>query len=303
MNQAPPREMKSTPPHAAWLLPVGAGICWGLIGPFVRHLDAAGLTGMEIIAVRSAVTALALFPWMALRHPAALRVRPRDIWCFLGTGIGSIVFFNWCYFATITAASLSVACTLMYGAPAFVLLMSALFFREPLTPKKLLVCVLAFLGCALVSGWLAPGHTTRIPTAALLTGLGSAFGYALYSIFGRCAAARGYGTATITAWTFLVAALGTTPFLRPSALASAFRSTPSLWLWSLSLGLLVTLLPYLLYSAALRRMETGRASLLSSIEPVVATLAGLLLYREPLTLPITLGILLVLGALALLSRR
>ena len=88
----------------------------------------------------------------------------------------------------------------------------------------------------------------------------------------------------------------------PSVLASAFRSTPTLYLWSLALGLLVTLLPYLLYSAALRRMETGRASLLSSIEPVVATLAGLLLYREPLTLPITLGILLVLGALALLSR-
>ena len=159
--------MKSTPPHAAWLLPIGAGICWGLIGPFVRHLDAAGLTGMEIIAVRAAVTALVLFPWMAFRNPGALRVRARDIWCFLGTGLGSIVFFNWCYFATITAASLSVACTLMYGAPAFVLLMSAIFFREPLTPKKLLVCILAFLGCALVSGWLAPGQIrSRIESEA-----------------------------------------------------------------------------------------------------------------------------------------
>ncbi|MBR3583823.1 MAG: EamA family transporter [Kiritimatiellae bacterium] len=286
------------------MLPIGAGICWGLIGPFVRHLDAAGLTGMEIIAVRSAVTALALFPWMAIRRPAALRVRPRDIWCFLGTGIGSIVFFNWCYFATITAASLSVACTLMYGAPAFVLLMSALFFRERLTRRKLAVCILAFLGCALVSGWLAPGRATaRIPAAALLTGLGSAFGYALYSIFGRCAAARGYSTATITAWTFLVAALGAIPFLRPGTLAAAYRAAPALWGWSLALGLLVTLLPYLLYSAALRRMETGRASLLSSIEPVVATLVGLLLYREPLTLPIALGIALVLFALSLLPRR
>lgn len=292
------------PTRAAWLLPIGAGICWGLIGPFVRHLDAAGLTGMEIIAVRSAVTALALFPWMAIRRPAALRVRLRDFWCFLGTGLGSIVFFNWCYFATINAASLSVACTLMYGAPAFVLVLSALFFRERLTRRKLAVCILAFLGCALVSGWLAPGRaTTRISTAALLTGLGSAFGYALYSIFGRCAAARGYPTVAITAWTFLVAALGTVPFLRPAALAAAYRATPSLALWSLALGLCVTLLPYLLYSAALRRMETGRASLLSSIEPVVATLAGLLLYREPLTLPIALGIALVLGALSLLPRR
>ena len=292
-----------SPNRAAWLLPIGAGVCWGLIGLFVRRLNAAGLDGMAVIAVRSTVVALALFPALALRRPADLRIRLRDLWIFLGTGIGSIVFFNWCYFATIRTSSLSVACTLMYGAPAFVLLMSALFFRERLTLRKCTVCLLAFLGCALVSGWLSPGGATaRIPPAALLTGLGSAFGYALYSIFGRCAAARGYRTATLTAWTFLLAALGTLPFLDLSALAAAYRATPSLWLWSLALGLLITLLPYLLYSAALRRMETGRASLLSSIEPIVATLAGLLAYREPLTLPILLGIFLVLGALTLLPR-
>ena len=293
----------ATNSRAAWLLPLGAGVSWGLIGPFVRHLGDAGLTGMAIIAVRSAVVALVLFPALALRRPADLRIRLRDLWIFLGTGIGSIVFFNWCYFTTIRTASLSVACTLMYGAPAFVLLMSALFFRERLTLRKAAVCLLAFLGCALVSGWLSPGGTTaRITPAALLTGLGSAFGYALYSIFGRCAAARGYRTATLTAWTFLFATLGTLPFLDLSALASIYRVTPSLWLWTLALGLLITLLPYLLYSAALRRMETGRASLLSSIEPVVATLVGLLFYGEPLPLPIALGILFVLFALSLLSR-
>ena len=295
--------MKPTFSRAAWLLPLGAGASWGLIGPFVRHLGDAGLDGMAVIAVRSAVVALALFPALALRRPADLRIRPCDFWIFLGTGIGSIVFFNWCYFTTIRTASLSVACTLMYGAPAFVLLMSALFFRERLTLRKGTVCLLAFLGCALVSGWMSPrGTTARIAPAALLTGLGSAFGYALYSIFGRAAAARGYRTATITAWTFLVATLGTLPFLDLPALAAIYRATPSLWFWSAALGLFVTLLPYLLYSAALRRMETGRASLLSAIEPVVATLAGLLFYGEPLTLPIALGIFLVLGALSLLSR-
>ena len=296
--------MNASPNRAAWFLPMGAGISWGLIGPFVRHLGDAGLTGMAIIAVRSAVVALVLFPALALRRPADLRILPRDLWIFLGTGIGSIVFFNWCYFTTIRTASLSVACTLMYGAPAFVLLMSALFFRERLTLRKAAVCLLAFLGCALVSGWLSPGAApARIPAASLLTGLGSAFGYALYSIFGRYAAARGYRTATLTAWTFLIATLGTLPFLDLPALAAIYRAAPSLWLWTLSLGLLITLLPYLLYSAALRRMETGRASLLSSIEPVIATLVGLFLYREPLTLPILLGILLVLGALSLLPRR
>ena len=45
------------------------------------------------------------------------KIKLRDLWCFAGTGLLSIVFFNLCYFKEITITSLSVAAILLYTAP------------------------------------------------------------------------------------------------------------------------------------------------------------------------------------------
>ena len=65
--------------------------------------------------------------------------------------------------------------------------------------------------------------------------------------------------------------------------------------------IVTTVLPYLLYTAGLAQVENGTASVLASVEPVVATLLGLLVYREAPTVPALVGMVLVLGALILLS--
>ena len=49
-----------------------------------------------------------------------LRVRLRDLWCFAGTGIVSLLLFSWCYFSGMQEASLSVMAVLLYTSPAFI---------------------------------------------------------------------------------------------------------------------------------------------------------------------------------------
>lgn len=85
-------------------------------------------------------------------------------------------------------------------------LLSALLFKERLTGLKLLAVLLAFLGCALVSG-LGAGDMA-LSTAGILYGLGAGFGYAMYSIFARYALERGYSSNTINFYSCLLAALG-----------------------------------------------------------------------------------------------
>ena len=79
-----------------------------------------------------------------------LRLRPRDIWCFAGSGICSLMLFSWCYFTGMQAASRAVMAVLLYTAPVFVMLMSSVFFREKLTGAKLTALVLCLAGCVLV---------------------------------------------------------------------------------------------------------------------------------------------------------
>ena len=83
---------------------LAAGSLWGSMGLFVRVYNARGLQSMDIVAIRAMATVIAMFVFMIFFRRELLRIRLRDLWCFLGTGIGSIVFFNYCYFKTISVA-------------------------------------------------------------------------------------------------------------------------------------------------------------------------------------------------------
>ena len=62
-------------------------------------------------------------------------------------------------------------------------------------------------------------------------------------------------------------------------------------------------LPYLLYTVGLSRMRASAAAIMASIEPVVATTAGALVFGEALTVPAFAGIALVLGAIVVLNAK
>ena len=185
-----------------------AGIFWGSMGLFVRQLNAAGLYAIDVMQLRVLASAISVGLYLLLFDRQKLRLRPRDIWCFAGSGICSLMLFSWCYFTGMQAASLAVMAVLLYTAPVFVMLMSIVFFREKLTGAKLTALVLCLAGCVLVSG---VGSSERLGLRGLLLGLGAGFGYALYSIFGRCAIDRGYSSWTITFYTFVFCSLGCAP--------------------------------------------------------------------------------------------
>lgn len=278
-----------------------AGSLWGFMGLLVRSLNDVGLDSMEICFIRGAVTFAVMLAGLLLFDRKALRIKLKDIWCFIGTGAFSVAFFNFCYFKTMTLTSLSVAAVLLYTAPAFVMLMSAVLFKEKLSAKKLLALVLAFGGCAFVSGIV--GGAGALSLAGILYGLGAGFGYALYSIFGRYALERNYSSVTISFYTFLFSAIATFFFVDAGEVFVVIGSSPSLLGKTVFLVLLVTLFPYLSYTRGLKGMENGTASVLASIEPVVATLIGVLIYKEELNFWNVLGIGLVLLSIVLIHAK
>lgn len=278
-----------------------AGMLWGSMGIFVRNLNAAGLHSMEIVSLRSVVTAVVMGIFLLCYRKEMFRIRIKDIWCFVGTGVFSIVFFNFCYFKTMTLASLSVAAVLLYTAPSFVMVMSFFLFGEKFTKTKVVALLLALAGCVLVTGILS--DTQSLTMAGIMTGLGAGLGYALYSIFCRYALERGYHTFTILFYTFLLAAIGGIPLTDWKQVADVALFDLSGVGFAIVFALVSTVLPYLLYTAGLQFVENGRASILASIEPVVATVFGVLLFHEKMTLMGLAGMILVLVSIVICNRK
>lgn len=275
---------------------LGGGFCWGFIGFFTRHMTAYGIDPTGAIMVRCGIAAICFGLLILFTDPDHFKVKIKDLWCFLGSGLLSLLFFTFCYFNAINMMSLSAAAILLYTAPTIVMLVSAVLFQEKITRRKLIAVALAFAGCCLVSG-ITGGVTLSVQ--GLLFGLGSGLGYALYTVFSRYAIMRGYSSSTINFYSCLLASVGAMVIWGPHGTFGIMISSPEVILWCMGVGAVSCFLPYMLYTYGLTGLENGKASVLASIEPVVASLVGILLYHEPMSLSALAGVLMVLGAVVL----
>lgn len=273
-------------------------VLWGIIGIFVQGLYNFGFTPGQVVTIRVTGAGLFLLVYTTAVHRPSLKINPRDIKYFIGTGILSIVFFNWCYFTVIKEVSLSVAAILLYTAPAFVTVISRFTFKEWFTPRKVTALIVTVFGCALVVGLLPSMHVS-VSWYGLIVGLGSGLGYALYSIFGKIASAK-YSSLTITTYTFLIA----TAFIFPTSRlweAGELFTQNQVWIYAVGLGLIPTVIAYILYTIGLTYIESSRASITATIEPIVAALIGVIMFGDILTGWQVLGIILVLSAVILVQ--
>lgn len=276
-----------------------AGALWGLLSLFFEVLSAAGLTSPQAVGVRTACAAVVMWLWLFVRDRRALKLKTwKHLWYFVGTGMISLAFFNSCYFACIERSTIGLAALLLYTAPVFVMLFSAVLFGEKLTGRKVGALALTVVGCGLATGAFSGGLSVH--PAALAFGLASGIGYALYTVFGKFAL-RDYDSRTITAYTMLFAAIGVLPISQPVQAARIVFSSPQTVIMALCGGVLCTVLPYLLYTKGLTRVDAGKASIVACVEPVVAALVGMLLFGEPLDVGRLGGMALVLAAIVLLN--
>ena len=281
---------------------LSAGTLWGVMGVFVRKLGTYGFSPLQIACLRILFGAVLFLLITAVFRRDLLKIQTRDVGLFLGMGLLSLLLFTVCYFTTISLASLSVAAILLYTSPIWVMLMSAVCFREKITRRKLLCAAMAFGGCVLVSGI---GSAASLSPMVIVTGLLSAVGYGLYSIFGTFAL-RKYQPLTVTTYAFLFGAAGALLLCNPAQIARVICESgqPGRLVLLITVTAFVTaVLPYLLYTVGLSRMRASAAAIMASIEPVVATTAGALVFGEALTVPAFAGIALVLGAIVVLNAK
>jgi len=284
---------------------LAASVLWGTTGVFFKELSALGFSPMQVVFLRTSIASLGLGGWLFFRDRELLRVKARDFWCFIGTGLISLLFFNWCLYEAISRNGIAVSAVLLYTAPAFVAMLSAFLFGEKLSPARCGILVVVLIGCAFISGVMG---ITDVSFDGVLFGLGSGIGYALYSIFGRYALNREYRPQTIAFYTFLLCAAGS-GFLS-FVFAGAFNDSgsqipignPQMWALAITLGTIGCLFPYWLYTKGLENVTGAQASMTATPEPVVAALLGVAIYHETMSPWQILGAILILGSIILLAK-
>lgn len=282
------------------LLVVLAAALWATFGLFAKRLYDAGFTPLELASIRNWVgfTGIAL---LALPRPSRLRIRPRDLPFFAAYGIPAFALFALMFLLTLQQTSVAIAVSLLYTAPAFVVVLSALIWRERLPRAHILALVLVLGGVMLVTGAVNAlrAGVASLSGTALLTGLLSGLTYGLYTLFSKSATERYPDPIAPVFWMFAFAMLALTIVQPPfEAMARPHGEWPAL----IGLGVVPTLLPYLLYLQALRWLPASTAAMLASVEPGIAALLAAALLGEGLDATRIAGIAMIATAAAMLAR-
>jgi drug/metabolite transporter (DMT)-like permease len=210
-------------------------------------------------------------------------------------GLGAIGYFGQsaAYFNSLRYVPAAVTSILLYTYPAIVVLLSRPLYRTPLGPGRLAAVALALAGCFLVAN---PSGGLRWEGVAL--GLASALVYSGYILAGK---------RVVTATDPLLATgiISTSAGLAYLAFALPALTMPHTVGATAAVGglaVVATVIAAAAFLAGLQRTDPGRASLISTLEPVSTAALAALILGERLGPGQLAGGALVLLAVVLVAR-
>jgi drug/metabolite transporter (DMT)-like permease len=296
------REAPKRQPAGATLLPVLAAALASVItgtALVATRFVVAGSDGLTVATLRYLVAAACLLPLVPIF--ARISVPRHDLIPIAGLGLLYFGFFPWCIsaamrFTTASGGSIVLACT-----PAATLLLGNLTGREDWSVRKGLGVVCAIAGAAVAIGHIAFDFHATAWRGDLAMVLATLLG-AIYAIFSKPYLKK-YSPLVVTAIAMAAGALGLFAVWVSIDLPNGLPHLSATdWLAIIYIGIAGGALSFFLYAWALGQTAPTTTMILLPLNPLTAVVAGGLFLREPLTIGLFLGlILVVLGILLVVS--
>ena len=274
-----------------------AGAFWGIISIFLDNLQKIGFTTFQCVALRISFATALLLIIVLIKDRKLLKIRLKDFPIFIGMGLcclGSSVFYLW---DIDIIGSSAVPALLLDTSPIFVLILSVAFLKEKITSIKVISLFLTIIGVLLVTGVF--NTKSAISFAAVAIGLLSGISYAVYSIINKNGIEK-YDSLTLTFYAFLIASIVYVPFSGVFTKLDLFSDVKSI-AFSLGLGGVSTVLPFVLYSVGLKNLPASKVSIFANVELLVAAIVGAVYFDDKFTFLKILGFLFVVLSIVLLN--
>jgi len=256
-----------------------AATAWASSGLFVGGvLQHSEMSPISLAFWRDFYTFVLLLIVTLVWKPDRLRVgKPDLIWLALMGGLG-IGLFHAIWNFSVLENGMAIATMFQYNETIIITLAAVLFFKEPLSWRKILAIFCSITGTALISG-IKNLQISQVTTTGLVLGLSTALGHAMFSLFGKKLTA-GYEALTVVLYAFGFGSLVLLPF-------QVFLYQPPVMTpeagWHLAVLVLgPTLLSFAAFVAALRWMPVSNAAIIATSEVPLAALMAFLFLGETL---------------------
>jgi RarD protein len=245
----------------------------GAIGIFVRNIS---LNASTITFARLGLGLVFLFFFLILKGEIRTVKITKFSFSLLFTGI-LMAMVSLCYINAINSTSLANAAFLLYLAPLIAVGIAAVLLKEKFTLLNGGLLCLAFLGFLFFLEFKFSLNMDE--SKGFLWGIGSAITYALYIVFNRKIPSE-IPALTRSFYQLLFGAITMLPFLDASIQSVTLKDVN----WLMAIGLFQGFLAISLFTFAVKHLKTVEYGTVSYVEPLIASLIGVFLYSESLTL-------------------
>ena len=274
-----------------------SGITFGLIPLFAIPVLATGMHSTSVLIYRYAFGCLAMLG-MLMFHRTRMRLAFGDFLRILllssmyaVSSIALIEGYN--YMAS------GIATTLLFSYPVWTLLLSVVFLHERLSLTTAVAIGIAVAGVFFLSGIL-DGNGSMEGLTGLFLLLLSGFLYAVYMVVFPRMRIRQMPSLKLTFYIFFFAMLILTLYATFTRGRIDQIDTRSQLVNLFLLGLVPTAVSNVTLIMALKQISSTLAAVLGAFEPMTAMCVGILLFGEPLTLPIVIGFILIITSVLIL---
>ncbi|SDQ56169.1 DMT family transporter [Natronobacterium texcoconense] len=270
-----------------------AAIGFGTIAIFGKLATEAGLNNPTLLTFRFVLATALLLGYLEYRGELGLP-SGRQFGTMAGLGV-AYAALTAAFFWGLLYVPAGIATITLYTYPVYVFLIATTLLDERLRPGKFVALVLAIAGVATIVGL----DTTRVDPRGLVLVTVAAMAYAVYTTGSRVA------VGDVGADRLATAAIATTGicFLAYGSVSRTLFVPETARQWAVIVGLAIvgTVVPILLFVNGLRFVEADRASIVSTAEPVVTVVLGVVILGERLSPGIVVGGTLVLVGIALIQ--
>jgi drug/metabolite transporter (DMT)-like permease len=287
-------------PWRGYFFIASATLCWGAAATFGKAIfngnlfaGRALISPMVLTQARTSFTVLVLAPLLLLRFGKTIfRIGGRDLAMCALVGTLGVACSNYFYYLAVQKATVSLAITVQYTAPVWVLLYMVARGREKATLQRTVAALAAMIGTALAIGLFY--SNVKLSAIGVGAALLASFGYAFYNVAGKALVTR-HHQFTIMFYVLLSSAILWLVVNPPWRLVAQHYSAGQ-WEFLFVFACLSMVLPYTLYFSGLKFLDPTRAVITSCLEPVFAILFAVTFGFEVLRPLQVLGILAVLAA-------
>ena len=269
---------------------VTSALLFGLNGTVSKVMLLGGMPAQELTELRSTGAFLGLLAIVLVTRPSTLRVPWRELPVIAAYGILGVAATQWLYFVAIKRLPVGIALLLEFTAPLLVALWARFVRHEPVRRRVWLALALSLSGLAVVAEvW----GGLRLDGLGVAAGITAAFVLCLYFVLGEHMVSD-RDPVSLTCLAFGFASLFWA-LLRPwwnfpfsllakdvSLLGNYSDVHVPMWVLSISLVVLGTIVPFTLSIASLRHLRARQVGLVGMVEPVAATIIAYVWLAEAL---------------------